>query len=164
MVIGDDPGGPDMHFCSPAGIHIEQSIPFTAYRAQAFQRLNCCRRGVAMNLRHDPRPVFLDGVRDAVQVEDAAPIGVYGHDLAAHPTADFRQQMTKPAETRHKHLVSRRNHRAQARLDTGPRRAVYQKGPFVGRAKDLAVEGHGLVHILGKLGIELSEHWNRHCA
>ena len=117
-----------------------------------------------MDQRHDPRFVLPDGIGETVQFEYRSPFGVDGGDLAADAAADFREQRAEPAEFGHQNLVSRRHNGPQAGLDPRARGTVHQEGPFIGRAVYLAIEGHGFVHVLGELRIELPKHRHGHGA
>ena len=111
-----------------------------------------------MNHRQYLGPMSTHRVGDLVGLEHAAPLGFDRFDARVTARRDLHQQVPETPEHRHQHRIPRRDQGCQTGFDTGSGRAVDQQRPLIVGTKHLPVQHHDLVHVGGKLWIELTQH------
>ncbi len=95
------------------GVGIEQHIVTTANLSQLRQRLQHGGGGIALHGEQQARPHALDRILNLIRRKDLAPRHLDGVHFCPTATRDLAQQMTKPAEHRHQHLVTGTDRRQQ---------------------------------------------------
>ena len=146
------------------GVGIEQHIVTTANLPQLRQRLQHGGGGIALHGEQQARPHALDRILNLIRRKDLTPRHLDGVHLCPAATRDLAQQMTKPAEHRHQHLVTGTDRRQQNRFDPGARGAVDQHRPAIFGAKHAAVQRHDFIHVVGHRRIVLANQLARHGA
>ncbi len=167
QAAGDDIGAPGVDIDRHAAerrrrIDIAERPDLAAQVTQAVERLSHGRRGITVDTADHRGLHPARGLRDRVERHHRAPVGIDGFDDRAKPLGDFGQQEAEPPRPDDQDRGARFDQRDHGRFDAGARRTIDQEGPAVLRAEDLAIQGHGLVHIGRHFRIELAQQVGRH--